>query len=375
MKSHNYDAFISFAEPDRPLALLLNKLLSALGFDCFYAPKNVPARAPERWQEFIVEAGLKRSTCFVPIYTPNSLKREWVLFEAGAAAAMKLRFLATRIEAIDPKEIMTLPFGHRLNCYGLHEKGSLMDLAQNIYCEKLKKAGKREYEEELKIFRSKVELVFSRKKPLVKELLGAARRRWAFIAGNLPSGSEEKTKLRKFVGELTRELLTSGFNISACPQVKNVGLVALKVAHSFMEKGNACTRIGCKVDYEFGGIYPIDHVLRYSKIGTKEVRDRWRQHLLEFRESYLEGKEWVVLIGGNEGTREEFEAIQRINGRSGSKIKTCFVTCFGGVAKSAFARLGTSRSERLYFDGIERLSSKANPHEMAMHVAKLMSGE
>lgn len=343
-----HDVFISFAEPDRMLAEKLSELLRALGLSWFFAPRNLPRDSPNDWQKGILEEGLEQSRCFIPIFTRQSLHRRWVLFEAGAAAALKLKFLVTHVDGVEDKEINLFPYAHHLIHFKLYEEQHLKDLVTNI------QRAKTDSHANLDSFSSKVDTVFVERRSLVDAVLCRARRRWVFIAGNRPEGrnpgnSVDMKHLKKVVELLSTRLIEAGFNISACPQVKPVGKIALEAAQKWMATDAPCPVTGCRVDYEIAGIYPIDQELRRTKLKDRHIQTRWREHLLEFRMSYLSDKDWLILIGGNRGSIEEFEAVDRLNEDSHG-IKVCFITCFGGAAKKLCLSRRKNR-QTLYIDG------------------------
>ena len=78
--------------------------------------------------------------------------------------------------------------------------------------------------------------------------------------------------------------------------------------------------------FAIGGIYPIDHHARERKT-FKFVDRQWQELLKDFRKTYLRNVEWLVLIGGSEGTMEEYEAGREIEG-----LKVLSIPCFGGAA-------------------------------------------
>jgi hypothetical protein len=168
------------------------------------------------------------------------------------------------------------------------------------------------------------------------EIVSLAKTRWVFIAGNTPQECERpnedipwfttsdafKEKLRDFVIALTKALLERGFSVTACPQVDAVGLHAINTAADVI----AGQRLPDHIDYRIAGIFPIDRSAK--NIGLSEnAKKHWVAHIMKFRRSYLADHDWLVLVGGNQGTQDEYEAAKSL------KVKTLAIPCFGGTAR------------------------------------------
>lgn len=366
-----YDVFLSFAEPDRELAKKLHALFSAAKLSCYFAPKDLPKETPEEWQKGILQQGLKQSRCFVPVFTRQSLIRRWVLFEAGAAAAHNLKFLVTHVNGVDAQEISQFPYTQHLFHFKLYVEENLRDLLLNVYKEK---HGQNQNEES---FRQQLDHVFSQRQKLVQAVICRAKRRWIFIAGNTPTQVAPKSvntkDIPKFVRRLSSKLMDHGFNLSACPQVKSVGKIVLDTAEKKISQQSVCALTGCDVDYEIAGIYPIDREVRLSTAANR-IRTRWMEHLLEFRKSYLVNKDWLILIGGNNGTLEEFEAAQQLNAETSQCLRVCFVRCFGGSAARLNRKLKSLPNSELYYNGCEGWRRSDGINALVDNVVKIIEG-
>ena len=345
-----YDVFISYAQPDAVLAEKLCDLLRALDLKPFFAPAHLPKESAKDWEKGILKNGLNKSRCFLPLFTHQSLHRPWVLFEAGAAAALKMQFFIAQVHGVDDKEVNLFPYAHNFIHSKLYHEEDLKNLLINIHKTK-SKSGK-----ESESFRRKVDQVFVDRRVVVDAVTCQARRRWIFIAGNQAKATIEEDQiksedLKEFTQLVSTQLIEQGFNISACPQVETVGKVALETADEWTAHGRSCPITGCEVDYEIGGIYPIDQKAYKSKLMDARAKTRWQEHLLQFRKSYLSNKDWLLVIGGNEGSAEEFQAVQELNNERNFGIKVCFVTYFGGSAFKIFKK--KSNENHLYFDGCQ----------------------
>ena len=374
-KDCEFDVFISFAEADRDLALKLVALFKAVQMKAFFAPVELPKNSPQDWEKGILENGLKRSRCFVPIFTKNSINRKWVLFEAGAAAALKLDIFASRVEGIEDREIREFPYATRFQNFKLFNPESLKELLVAVATSKCKPEHLEQKREQI---REKWDDVYENRRELINRFLCEARKRWIFIAGNIPTeASIDKTvitdQIQYFVKHLAVDLLRDGFNLSACPQVKPIGGVVLRTAEAFMAERDSCTMGGCEVDYEIAGIHPIDKNPSFADLSNKKAISRWHNHLLLYRRSYLENKDWLIVLGGNEGTKDEFDVVQSINeSKLHHDIKVCFIPCFGGTAKKLNDDRSVFKHKKLYFNGCENWNESEGFEKLAETIASII---
>jgi hypothetical protein len=374
-KDCEFDVFVSFAESDRELALKLVALFKAVQMKAFFAPVELPKNSPEDWEKGILEKGLKKSRCFVPIFTKTSINRKWVLFEAGAAAALKLPIFATRVEGIEDREIREFPYATRLQNFKLFSPDSLRELLVAVATSKCKPEHLEQKREQI---RGKWDDLFENRRELINKFLCEARKRWIFIAGNIPTEiSIDKTildeQIQLFVKHLTINLLRSGFNLSACPQVQPVGGVVLRNAETFMAEKDSCTMGGCEVDYEIAGIHPIDKNPNFTDLSNKKAINRWHNHLLLYRRSYLENKDWLIVLGGNDGTKDEFDVVHSINeSKLHHDIKVCFIPCFGGTAKKLNEDRSIFKNKKLYIDGCKNWKESEGFEKLAENVASII---
>jgi TIR domain len=366
-----YDAFISYADPDIDLAQDLNELFEAAGLKTFFAPKNLPKMSAQNWEKDILENALKKSRCFVPIFTRESLKRRWVLFESGAAAASKLAFFVTHVDGIEASDVNLFPYMHNKIYCKLHRRDDLQQLVLNVAQLKYRESS------DLVEQTQRVDKLFNGHNVLVEKILCKARRRWVFIAGNTPkvtskAGVMPAKDIPNFVRLLSAQLMESGFNLSACPQVTAVGKVVLKTAQKRIADGKTCSTTGCEADCEIAGIYPIDRVLSLTGVSSKRIMERWSGLLLQFRQTYLSNKEWVVIIGGNKGSEEEFHTVCKLNQSRDLGIRVCLITCFGGVSRDLKNSVDFNSAKELYFDGCAGWKQAQGYIQLVENVVNLM---
>jgi hypothetical protein len=183
----------------------------------------------------------------------------------------------------------------------------------------------------------------------VNLIIGLAKKRWVFVAGNTvndPGRSDSgvdwytttadyENRLREFSESLTELLLENGFSIAACPQVRSLGMHVTERAMSCLDTKH----YEGPVEFRIAGIHPIDREAREIKLSSETAKKKWLDHIMAFRGTYLENQEWLVLIGGNDGTQEEFQAATKCG------VKTFAVPCFGGTAMRVFNKHKSLRIE------------------------------
>jgi hypothetical protein len=334
-------AFLSFATEDAQLVECLKEVFNALGHTVFFSKTDIGEAGSPEWRKEIIKQ-IKRSSTFIPIYTRYSIQRPWVLYESGVADSSGLaraRF-PVRVSSVSISEIAENPRAgsdplvydlfletsvrnfFRCVC-GHHRKTTGLETARNIDDAKLHTD-------------DPVNKVINE---LVKKIVNLSKTRWAFVAGNTPTNLDQlkkdvpwalskeqyEAKLKDFVIALTETLIEEGFSVSACPQVESVGMhVIATAAHKV-----SANSLGECVDYRLGGIHPVDQFLRAKNLQLSDSAIKhWREHIKDFRKYYLRDQEWLVLLGGNEGTREEADAAKECG------VKVMPVPCFGGTAKN-----------------------------------------
>lgn len=321
-----YSAFLSFADPDRPLAGALHSLFKKLGEDTYFAPKDLPKAGTSKWREAILD-GIRASHCFVPIYTRHSLDRRWVLYESGAAGYAGFEVYPALVSGVSYKDLYDVP-GPDTQVFDISEREGLTQLAIKV-CQS--RTG-----DSWESLERKVRPTITQSRYAVR-ILSYARARSVFIAGNVPRGDFWKTtgmtcyntrkgyatRLKKFVDKLTVGLLQAGFNLVSCPTVGPVGGIVEREATGWLVENST---VGDWSRFQIDGMYPIDRDTRESGAPGK-ILEHLRLHLMEYRKRYLRNQEWLIVIGGSEGTTEEYEAARELG-----TVRTFAVPCFGGAA-------------------------------------------
>ncbi|MFC1569117.1 toll/interleukin-1 receptor domain-containing protein [bacterium] len=335
LEKREFHVFISYAKPDIEIAKKLAGLFKLIDLKVHVAKYEVIKMEDRNWRAGIIK-NIKNSCCFIPIYTPNSINRPWVLFETGAAESACLQIIPSRVQGISEKDLMNLPnFGD--NYYELYEIDNLKGICIKAVMSKGKTS--------LSNAKIKVNTVFNDNTEYLDSLIKIAKTRWVFIAGNKPnvissniSRNTFKNNMKSFIEALTIKLIKAGFSITACPHVEDVGANVLKTAIPLLDTERERNKIKSYVDYQIGGIYPIDKIPNDLGL-SQSSKDRWKEHMLDFRMSYLVNQEYLIIVGGNSGTDEEYQAAEHVKNTGISNIKIFAVKCFGGTAQKIFNKL------------------------------------
>ncbi len=335
-KEEEYAAFLSFADPDRDFVKLIHDLFWQLKVRTYFAPEQLPKAGSPEWRKQIIRE-IQNSYSFVPIYTRHSINRPWILYETGLADANGLPRYPARVSSVPIADIDYLP-GPGAFTYDLFDKNSLAQLIINV-C--LSKGGDKDK------VTAKVNSIVETS-TFTKQIITLSKTRWVFIAGNFPTNAalpdsgiewlttkeDYKTRLKDFVEVLTETLLDQGFSIAACPQVSAVGMNVINKAVSCLDSKDY---VG-PVDFRISGIYPIDREAREITLSAS-AKKKWLDHIMSFRKSYLIDQEWLIVLGGNQGTREEYLAAEA------SKLNIFSIPCFGGTAESICGEKSTDIGE------------------------------
>lgn len=323
-----HDAFISFASPDKKLAAALKKLCKSINCKAYFSDQDVKRSDIE--MKKAIRTAIKSSRVLITIYSRYSLNRNWVMYETGIADALNVSRIPTRVASVTNQDIAKLPPDE----YNILRLFNFEDLAE-VLIKILKKRGASGSKAALTVKKE-----ISPDDPLIKEVLSLAGMRRVFIAGNIPHGIENTNaksggksnsykqyvkKLEEFCENVTFELYDSGFSVSSCPQVDSVGEVVTNASNDWLTD-NAKT---ASADFKIGGIYPIDNVSSETEYSDEAIKS-WKALVRNFRKSYLIDMEWLLLIGGNQGTKDEYDVARELG------IKTIAIPCFGGTAQEIY---------------------------------------
>ncbi len=330
----NYTAFISYASEDEDIVKNIEVLFKKMGHNIFYAPIVLKQKAGDDWVKQVIKS-IKESRCIIPIYTRNSIRKPWVLYELGVADAFGLPKYPARVDEVSPEEASSP--GKQVQIFKLSEMSDLVELFTNVV--NLQENPKNDKEKRASIttrIENSLKDFMIKGVPISDIIIKLAKTRDIFIAGNTPKNIKKdknikskqimteqvyERKIKDFLSLLTTRLLEKGFNVSSCPQVDSVGKVVSTQAIAWITSNNQPTD-----RYHIGGIYPIDRELRRLDV-DKRFKEVWETQLLKFRKWYLEPQEWLLIVGGNEGTEEEYSAANELN------VKVFPFPCFGGAGQ------------------------------------------
>lgn len=288
-----YGAFISFADPDRGLALSLYGLLNECGLRSYVSPENLPKAGEPDWRAQICRA-IKTSSAFVPILTRSALNRRWVMYEWGVADCASVPVLGARTATASHDEIKKLPGLVDLFVYSLETEKDLADLVLAV----AKHAGQ-DPERIQNLVRHGI-----KGSSHTKAILAAARTRWVFIAGSPPvndsdfdllrfnddPGASPDQVLRRIAADIATALLHANFYLSACSEVPCVGQAVAEAFSGWASRAEQWDR------FRLRGMYPLDRKWRTLSAGTA-ASDMVAGIIHEYRLSYLRDVEALVVVG------------------------------------------------------------------------------
>jgi len=256
-----------------------------------------------------------------------------VLYESGAAAALNLIRYPARVSGVSYSDLLEEPSPDDL-VYDLFSKDSLTELVINV-CTKGNVSRRSDLEPKIR--------GAMQSNPHFQTVIRHAAARWVFIAGNIPrarfrkpcppvsyDSKEYQNMLIDFIHGLTMALLEAGFNVASCPQVLPVGGVVARTAGTWLYRHSQSD----SDRYQIGGLYPIDRHLREKKM-PHQLREQMHRYLIDFRKRYLNDKEWLITIGGSDGTAEESKVAKDLG------VRVFAVPCFGGASWEIWNRQGS----------------------------------
>lgn len=299
------EIFISYSQKDERIALLFKYLFEEFDEDNKVFLSSHLKRDQQKYDDWKknLETHLGNSDLCVVLVSPNSLNSQWVHYETGyASASGKTIIRPIRIKGVSPENSLwqNTEFSEVDN----------FDNVQNLI---------------LKLFpSSKVKQTqsFCRdKRKEIDELIDLCKERCVYFVGNKPQKETESMNwnqdfVNRFLDKVTRELLERGIRISSFPTVEAVGE---KVFDTVMEK--------YPLNYEISGLFGVDNAANNKNINI----DDWKKVIIKTRESYLENKNSMIIIGGNEHTAAEFYVANKI-----SHLEVFPIPCMGGAAERLF---------------------------------------
>jgi hypothetical protein len=323
-------AFISFADPDRHIAVALGRLLDECGLKAYVAPEDLPKAGEPNWRSEICKA-IKSSTAFVPILTKGAIVRRWVMYEWGVADCAGLPVLGARTATASHDDIRRLPGLVDLFVYSLEAEADLVNLILAIG----QHSGLDLRQIENLVRNGIAASVHAR------TILAAARTRWVFIAGSPPQERTQFERLRladdpaaspedalkRIAADIAKALLAADFHLSACSETPCVGQAVTQAFSEWAGRAEHWDR------FRLRGMYPLDRNWRTINAGVA-ANEMVSGIIHEYRRSYLQDVEALIIVGGNQGTEEEVRAALEL------EIPVFCVPIAGGVAARLWTELG-----------------------------------
>ena len=301
--------FLSHSTKDKALADAFYTLLDSfindnhLNYEVFYSPEsltNFKKHSP-KWKEAIVQA-VKGCDKFIVLWTPNSIENRWVNYEIGIAKAMNKKIYAIGVNGINfnliiPNETQTVILKDSVNI-----KKILRNLFESDKSNKL----------DISHWASRSG------KEIISQINKIVKQQCVFIAGSIQD--EGEAELEVFVSSLSDSLLKSGYKLASYPTVEHIGEIVAQRAIDFDSNR-----------YEIAGLYQFDKdiELRTTQLGCDI--EKWNSTIDSFRRIYLEGMDYMIIIGGGKYTASEYRVAKKM-----PKIQIFPIPCFGGIGKEIY---------------------------------------
>lgn len=314
--------FLSHSSKDEELAKSLYNLLNLYiqdnklqnKYDIFYSPisLNTFEKYSNDWKEKIKIAA-KGCAKFVVLWTPNSIKNRWVNYELGIATAnsKNKEFWAVGIKGID---------------FGL----IIPSLIQTVYLDSSALI-KNFLSGILKVSIDNVNDWSSANINIINRIITIAETKCVFISGSKHDSPKWSSKrVHDFIQRLSLGLYECGFKLASYPLVPEVGEVVAK-----------CIVPKDANKYEIAGLYKFDDDREnFLQIcGCNVNLENWAKTLSKFRQIYLQGKNYLVIVGGGTYTEiEYYEAKKR------DDIEIFPIPCFGGKGQELYELMKADNS-------------------------------
>lgn len=325
--------FISHSQRDKEVAKRFKEVFDNFGtswmpnstnVDVFLSSDiSIEQRKTDQWKVNF-EKNLEESSVFVILISPKSLNSRWVQYETGYVSAKN----ASR--TTDEKIRI-----YQIGIGGVAEEECLLS---DTYVKNIE-----DHESIIKICTDIFEVspVLARgwykiNRQVVEDLLIRCTERCVYFVGSIPKdvSDSDKEEWKSFAGNflknLTKELLAPKneelrrlklrFKVASFPSVDEVGKKVFITAISN----------NCADKYEVAGLYGFD-----KKPDDKDLEKldekTWKETLNKYRELYLRNKSSMIVIGGNNHTKDEYEVAQKLG-----HIEIFPIPCMGGFGKEQF---------------------------------------
>ncbi|MCD8032150.1 MAG: hypothetical protein LUF85_15340 [Bacteroides sp.] len=163
---------------------------------------------------------------------------------------------------------------------------------------------------------------------LINDINFSTKEKCIYFVGSKPTHMATdglwEEKVHFFVQELVNKLLKQDFKLASFPSVDHIGKLVAKQA---LQQGES--------KYEIAGLYKFDtKTKKFQDLKKLNINNAWEKTIEKFRRFYLENKDCMIIIGGGENTKKEYEVAKTIN-----TIQVFPIPCFGGFGKELYEKL------------------------------------
>lgn len=311
--------FFSHAIIDKAISLAIYKLLNMFiadfnlngTYQIFYSPVNLNqiTKKDQRWSEAIREA-MSLSSCCLVLVTPSSINNKWVNYELGLAKAYGKPIIPIGIYGIQHNQFIHCEMQVR----SLEQKDNYSFLMKTLFNDN----------ERIGVRRIEDWLIKNNISQRIDEIVNRAKKRTVYIVGSKPEKSQYTSQFKyisNFLNAICTSLIKNNCIICSYPSVEDVGKI---VADCVLDQDAS--------KYEIAGLYKFDKDFKKFTISNEGIT-KWFKILSKFRRLYLEGKDFMIIIGGSFSTKEEYDVAVEKN-----TLQILPIPCFGGFGRDLFIR-------------------------------------
>lgn len=299
--------FISHSQKDKTVAIKFKELFEIFPkkAEVFLSSNIASDQIKDKEWKKNFEEHLKDCSKVVVLVTPNSLNSRWVQYEIGYAMALDKEIIPLGIKGVAAERFF-------LNAYNMQiveEKDGVVKMLSCIF-------NMEEYFSELWC---------EKRKRTINELLRLCKERCVYFVGSQPKNESDRERwnqdfVNDFLNKLTEGLLEEEIKVSSFPGVSEVGKQVFETTIAKQKNDK----------YEISGLYQFEEIPINGK-GKTIDQDAWKNTLAEFRKLYLKNKSSMIIIGGNNHTKDEYEVAKSLG-----HMEIFPIPCMGGFAKEQF---------------------------------------
>lgn len=321
--------FLSHSTKDEILAKSIYTLITqfiesserlAGQYEVFYSPYSLQQfeHGSDNWKNGIYKA-MQDCECCIFLLTPNSVENRWFNYEMGLATAADKKIIPIGPHGLN----FQLVIRNEIQLLELSNYAGIVRILQRIFNDYLN----------LRVHPNSW-AAKPDNKVLIEEVIYHAHVKTIYFVGSLPVDIEPSKAhlVKNYITNFANKLLENGYHLASYPSVPYIGETVAKCA----------LNRGCEF-YEIAGLYKFDDMTDNALNGLNINDDTLNKLLTSLREAYLEGKDCMVIVGGSDNTKHEYDvAIRKKN------LQIFPIPCFGGFAKELFDNLKTTKTYRSF---------------------------